>query len=472
MTLKKFNYLLISILICIFEIGLSGTVRGKEIVEMKHKSKHTIFLIHGIGGNKKHFGKMDKALKSVLNGKNEDVEYSIVNVEYDTGNDNKTPYDFAKDINTIIQKTTASGLFQKQDKISLIMHSQGGLVGSIWLFQSMQSTPGYATPKIITHVDSFITLATPFWGAKTAQWGSEIKSLAKRLGTDLPLPFGQKELEQMSFGSDMIYDFRQAMINPEFKPIIDYLKKNIRFLNIVGVADVLNPLGIFISGSKKYEDDGAVPLSSARFDFLYLKSLKDQYEQGDRVLLKENKSIEMSPYIVVNALHRSPVPDLKNFASIVQVTKDCINNKYCGHPSFKYIVDHLQGKKVRQRDEKLGDFKTFLIDINVQLPKNLKFKKEDVKIEFFKLDGGSLKDSNIEISHALELNSEGKRFSDDEPHHLRAYYMGSIKRFLPHRENAILLKISMEGLRSRFIEVKLKESYSTFIEVNLINKTI
>ncbi len=462
----------ISSLIFIFGISLCGIVRGEESMEMKHKSKHTIFLIHGIGGNKTHFGEMDKALKSVLNRKGEEVEYSVVNVEYDTGNDNKTPYDFAKDINTIIQKTTASGKFQKQDKISLIMHSQGGLVGSIWLFQSMQSTPGYATPEIIAQVDSFITLATPFWGAKTAQWGSEIKSLAKRLGSDLPLPFGQKELEQMSFGSDMIYDFRQAMINPEFKPIIDYLRKNIRFLNIVGVADVLNPLGIFISGSEKYEDDGAVPLSSARFNFLYLKSLKDHYEQGDRVRLKETQSIEMSPYIVVNALHRSPVPDLKNFSGIAQITKDCIRNEYCEHPSFKYIVDHLRGKKVSQRDEKLGDFKTFLIDINVQLPKDRKFKKEDVEMKFFKLDGGSLKDSNIEISHALELNSEGKRFSDDEPHHLRAYYMGSIKRFLPHRENVVLLKISAEGLKTRFIEVKLKESYSTFIEVNLLKKRV
>jgi len=198
--------------------------------------------------------------------------------------------------------------------------------------------------------------------------------------------------------------------------------------------------------------------------------LKEAYEHEDRVSLKATQSIEMSPYIVVNALHRSPVPDLKNFAGIAQVTKDCIRNEQCEHPSFKYIIDHLQGKKVRQKDEKLGDFKTFLIDINAQLPKDQKFKKEDVKMEFFKLDGSSLKDSNIEISHALELNSEGKRFSDSQPHYLRVYYMGSIKRLLSHRENAVVLKISSEGLKTRFIEAKLKESYSTFIEVNLLEK--
>ena len=464
------NRIKISIGISILIISICGTVRAEELKEMKHKNKYTIFLIHGIGGNKTHFGEMKKALESVLNKANGDFEYSVKGIEYDTGNDHKTPYDFAKDINTVIQKTTASGKFKKEDKISLIMHSQGGLVGSIWLFQSMQSTLGYATPDVIEHVDAFITLATPFWGAKTAQWGSEIKSLAKRLKTDLPLPFGQKELEQMSFGSDMIYDFRQAMINPEFKPTIDYLKKHIRFLNIVGVADVLNPLGIFISGSKKYEDDGAVPLSSARFDFLYLKSLKDNYEKGDRVLRKEMQSIEMSPYIVVNALHRSPVPELKNFASIVQITKDCIDNKDCDHPSFSYIVDHLLGKEVYQKDEKLGDFKTFLMDINIQLPEDLKFKKEDIKIKFFKLDGKSLKNSNIEISHALELNSEGRRWSEEHPNYLRAYFMGRIKRYLPNRKSTVLLKISAKGLKTRLLEVEVKESYSTFVEVNMLKR--
>ena len=83
----------------------------------------------------------------------------------------KTPYDFAKDVTAIIKKTTESNHFKDEDKISLIMHSQGGLIGSIWMFQSLMSTEGYGSPEEIEHLDSFITLGSPFWGAKSAQWG-------------------------------------------------------------------------------------------------------------------------------------------------------------------------------------------------------------------------------------------------------------------------------------------------------------
>jgi len=231
-----------------------------------HKPKHVIFLIHGIGGDKTHFGYMSKALPKMLNEKDPDTKYIVRSIEYDTGNNEKTPYEFAQDVDLVIRKTTDSERFKEEDKISMIMHSQGGLIGSIWVFQSLMSQPGYNTPETVRHLDAFITLGTPFWGAKSAKWGNEFKNLTDQLGVDVPLPYGKQELEEMSFGSDMIYDFRMAMIDPQYQQHIDYLRNNVRFLNIVGVADLLNPLGIFVSGTGKYEDDGAVPLSSARFN--------------------------------------------------------------------------------------------------------------------------------------------------------------------------------------------------------------
>ena len=201
---------------------------GEEM--FNNKPKHVIFLIHGIGGNKTHFGYMSKALPKLLNKKDPSTKYITRSIEYDTGNNEKTPYDFAQDIDLAIRKTTHSPKFKEGDKISLIMHSQGGMIGSIWMFQSLMSTPGYSTPETIEHLDSFITLGSPFWGAKTAQWGNEIKSLTDQLGVKVPLPFGKKELEQMSFGSDMIFDFRIALLDPQYKDHIEYLKNNIKFI--------------------------------------------------------------------------------------------------------------------------------------------------------------------------------------------------------------------------------------------------
>lgn len=438
---------------------------------MLHKKpKHFIFLIHGIGGNKTHFGYMAKALSRILNQKDPTTKYFIKNIEYDTGNNEKTPYDFAKDIDLEIKKVTASGKFKKEDKISLIMHSQGGLIGSIWMFQSLMATPGYSTPKTIEHLDAFITLGTPFWGAKTARWGKEIKNLTDKLGVDVPLPYGKQELEQMTFGSDMIYDFRMAMMDPQYQKHIDYLRTNVRFLNIVGVADLLNPLGIFVSGTGKYEDDGAVPLASARFDFLFSQSIKEQYEDQDRVSLKQVQEIKMAPYVVVNAMHRSPLPELDNFAGIAQIKKDCIKNANCKHPTFPYLWKHILGHDIKQLDESLGDFKTFLLDVNVRVQSEQEYPCRDIKIDLLKLNGDPLDKANIEVSKFFEFYSKGKNVSKKYPNQCRFYFTGSIKKSLGNRQEAVLLKIAGKNLKTRFVEIQLKETYSSFVDVNLVEK--
>ena len=109
------------------------------------------------------------------------------------------------------------------------------------MFQSLKGNPDYSPPEVIEQLDAFITLGTPFWGAKIAVWGAEMKALTRQLGINIPVPFGKNQLDQMSFGSDMIYDFRQALIDSEHRHHIEYLRERVRFLNVVGVADVLNP---------------------------------------------------------------------------------------------------------------------------------------------------------------------------------------------------------------------------------------
>ncbi|MCA9401708.1 MAG: hypothetical protein KC713_08780, partial [Candidatus Omnitrophica bacterium] len=293
------------------EVGVFRSIKDEDML-FQHQPKHIIFLIHGIGGNRKHFGFTGKALHKILNAKDPHTKYIIKPIEYDTGNNDKTPYDFARDIDLTIKRYTAQADFKAEDKFSMIMHSQGGLVGSIWIFQSMLSSPGYSTPETIKHLDAFITLGTPFWGAKTAQWGHDIKLLTQKLGVEVPLPFGRRELEQMSFGSDMIYDFRRAVIDEQYKGFILQLEEQVRFLNVVGVADIMNPLGIFVSGSEKYEDDGAVPISSARFNFLYHEALDPDYLPGSVSNLENTSLVDIhAPYVVVNAMHRSPLPELE-----------------------------------------------------------------------------------------------------------------------------------------------------------------
>ena len=282
------------------------------------------------------------------------------------------------------------------------------------------------------------------------------------------MPFGTKELEDMSIGSDLINDFRMALVDPKHKDDIVYLKENIRFLNIAAAAQALDSIGIFASGGKKYEDDGAVLLPSARFNFLFNRSLFDSYEEGSRVSLTNTKEVDFAPCIIVNGMHRAPIPELMEFADIVYVPNACVNDEYCEHPTFKYIWQQLLGEDISREEVEQSNFKSFLIDLNVHIADKDSFMCDDITIEFTRLDGSSLEGSNVEISNIFELFSEGKNKSKKHHNQCRFYFTGNIERTVEPGMNAVLMKVSGEGLKTRYVEVLLKESYSSYVDINLV----
>ncbi|MCA9402799.1 MAG: alpha/beta fold hydrolase [Candidatus Omnitrophica bacterium] len=434
---------------------------------MTRKPRHIIILIHGIGGNKTHFGHMVAALRRVLQKEDPAYRYVIHNLEYETGHDEKMVTDFAVDLAVRINRIQERGL-DGGDKISLIMHSQGGLVGAVWMFQSLKGNPDYSPPEVIEQLDSFITLGTPFWGAKIAVWGAEMKALTRQLGINIPVPFGKNQLDQMSFGSDMIFDFRQALIDSEHRHHIEYLRERVRFLNVVGVADVLNPLGVFVSGVNQYEDDGAVPLACARFNFLFQQSIKEDYPEGERIPLGAAGAIDMAPYVVANALHFTPVPEMTNFPGIAQIPQGCVRDERYPHPTFGYVWEHLLGRCVRQRDRNLGDYKTFLLDINVRLAPGDVSSRQKVQIDLRLPDGNFVEGSNIEILNPMELYAHGVRQSQRCPEQWRFYFTGNIKRRLDNRPEALLVKVQCPGYRSRMVEAEVRPAFSSFVDVNLV----
>jgi len=431
------------------------------------KPRHIIFLIHGISGDRTHFGCASQALTKVLAQKDPSRIYVVKNIEYETGNDVKTAYDFAQDIAAVINAVADAPDFGPEDKVSLIMHSQGGLIGSVWMFQSLMGQEGFSSPRVLEHLDSFITLGTPFWGAKTAKWGSEVKALVDRLGIDVPLLFGKQELDQMAFGSDLIFELRMAMIDPQYRHHIQYLMDRVKFLNVVGVADLLNPLGIIVCGTRQYEDDGAVPLASARFDFLYTQSLMTDYADGETLRLDRVQEVMAAPYVVVNAMHRSPLPELENFPGISQIPQRCLTEIHA-HPVFPYLWRVILGEPVEQMDASLGDFKTFLLDLNVRVIAGREVSCDDLTVDFFNRDGSPLASSNIEIGKFFEFYARGSRRSLKYQNQCRFYFTGNIKRSLPNRKEAVLIRISGAGFKTRQVEMQLREGCSSFVDVSLV----
>lgn len=449
----------------------SSVAVAQTITENLQKPVYRIFLIHGIAGSKEHFGAMQEALMAVLNKKGGSFDYRVTSLEYQTGNDEKTTYDFARDIQKKMAAATGPGGLNQDDKIAFVMHSQGGLVGSIWMLQSLLGTEGFGTPDMVSHLDAFITIGTPFWGAKSAEFGRNIDGFFTRFGIDLKVPFGSRELQEMSIGSDTVYDFRIALVSPVYRSAIEQLKKQVRLLNIAGTARVLNAIGIFASGGKDYEDDGAVPLPSARFNFLFNQSIVKDYSEDEVVPWVNTHEVDFAPCIVVDALHRSPLPQMSGLQDIVYVPEACIEDENCSHPTFGYIWRHLLGENVIEgNQDAMEQYKSFLIDVNVRHPESDKDVCRDITIEFRQPDGLPLDHQKIEISNFFELFSSGKNKSVKYPNQCRYYFTGNLYHYAKEVPSVVLMTISGEGLKTRKVEVLLKPSYSSFVDVNLIEK--
>ncbi|MAA79205.1 MAG: hypothetical protein CL916_08080 [Deltaproteobacteria bacterium] len=436
-----------------FIMYLSCSKPSSNIQELKSsKPKHYIFLIHGIGGDRSHFGKMKDALIKVLSEENKQEKYSIHHIEYDTKNNQKDIEDFSQVMNNRIQNTVGSNL-PDSDRISIIMHSQGGLVGSIWLFRSMQKLDNYAY-DLIDNIDCFITLGTPFWGAKTAIFAKKLKDDFSKSGLELPIPFGTKQLEYMEFGSDWNYHMRTSIIKSNSIEHVTEQRKKIRFLNIAAKADVLTPLGLFVGGGSKYEDDSAVPLPSSRFNFIY----------NHNNIMKE---INWAPYILVDALHLSPLPDSPNFYGLVQIPQTCIENSYCKHPTFQIIWNTILNRVQSNQYNEPKNIHSFMVDINLVLPAEI--NRKDIKIDLYNEKGLNLENSQIYFSKT-ELYSQGTNLSKKYQNMIRFYFNGSFKDSSLLDSENILVRISGDNLLTKDIPLQVKRGYSSFLDTIMESK--
>lgn len=315
-----------------------GTAEARECASRNH-----VFLIHGIGGSARTFGVMDTYLNKA-NPCNVAVKF-----EYDTGNSKLSTKDFAKDFNAFIDYTLAKNGFNGSDKISLVMHSQGGLIGSFWLLNIRD-----ARPDLYSRIDSFITLSTPYFGSRIARLGKRILfSLAARENNPFS-PVGKLELRDMSYGSSAI-----LLLKDEFSQI--FKGTHIRFLAVSGEK--------VVSNAQVGEGDTTVsPYSANPNHYAYQISRHNG--------INEHHHLGVVPFTSVVATHiRSSIP------GIAQVDKKCLRTSPCKHPAIGLIESHLDGKKT---ELKKRNFHKFRVHVYLRLPefgttswRNLNVEAED-----------------------------------------------------------------------------------------------
>lgn len=342
------------------------------------ETKNHIFLIHGIGGNRTTFGQMEKYLNDF------DECFVTTSFEYDTGNSFLSTYDFAKSFYDHVLDKIKSGTISNNDKVSLIMHSQGGIVGNIWLNMIRQTDQ-----VLFSQVDAFITLSTPHWGADMANLGKKLFFTLPDSWENPISPIGRIELNEMSYGSGTINDIHWSL--PEV-----FAHQSLRPLAVAG----FHKGGQSIIG----EGDVVVPVYSSRADH-YASS--EVVSFSDSFVPAKFTKHETTPLVVVPADH---IPmDLPGIASL---PKRCIKNAVCNHPSISAITNHLKGRAIASVMPKLENYR-----ITIYVKGLESYSAKDFSLELLD-DGSQFKKAAAKLNEGIAFTLEGKTRKSGEQKYL------------------------------------------------------
>lgn len=384
-------------------------------------SVNHIFLVHGIGGNAKSFGQMEKYLEA------EDPCYSVHSFEYDTGNSSLNTYDFAQSFDKFLMAKIGQNTIKASDRISLIMHSQGGLVGNLWL-----SSARVNRPLIYQQVDAFITLSTPHWGAEIANIGRHLFFTLPQ-GMRNPIsPFGRMELNEMSYGSQTIENLNSIFIE-NFRPL------HFRPLAVGGIHKIKNK----VIG----EHDVVVPVFSSRPDHISAFEEVNINEHSGVIAASAFTKSNRIPFVTVAATHLKL--DLPGVATIPE---KCLGSSGCDHPSLPVIINHLKGRTIASVNEKLDHFRT---SINLKNSTGSKIDKKDVKIEI-------LDDQMVSIPLSQKVNKYRGDAKRDEG--LAFSFHGHTKRSGTQK---IKILLSVKNKFKREIEIPVEGGFSTILQLKL-----
>ncbi len=301
------NYLNIVILLICICTGLP--TKAQECAQVEN-----VILIHGIASDKTAFGHMKSAIEGDFHGCTNVYEF-----EYATGDDSKTIFDFSIDLDRFIKEIK----IPIHQRISFIMHSQGGLVGLAYL-RLIKDLP------IFKQIKTFITLGTPYHGALIAKVGRNALFLGGRLKESKISPFGKKELEGMSYGSATLRILKESL----------FLLKKINSLAIGGFTRFKKGVA---------ESDLVVPMYSSNPNNIYLSPHGEEISDND------------IPFISLNAQHIRALG-----RGISYIGKSCKNSlRACNNPIAQAIAKKLIGVDAREESIDI-EKKSFRVNLYIK----------------------------------------------------------------------------------------------------------
>lgn len=371
--------LYVLLLAILTNLSCSTLFNRKPANSTNYKARHVIITVHGLSGDALTWGDFSGITKNYLEQIDRNYDVIVSNFTYPTGRtESLTTVDFANLLNKHIENLFKDQPITPDDRISLVAHSQGGVVSYIWYFSRVLDDK--LEQKYIRQVSSIITLGTPFWGSKLASMLTDknVPNMVPLLNLFAETPVSRRELTDMAFGSDVINNFRQLAIkmdsDPKVKAKLDTLP--VRLINIMGIlpekqeslyatSDVNNVSGFAkkllsyiyklfrnsANGPDRVESDIAVMVPSGRWDFIY--SPIQKINSGSNHIAADQFNhftnlVDRSKFLFTESAH---LPfDNDNTLSMAYINKSCEKVETCNHPTYRYILQHLANCKSQACD--------------------------------------------------------------------------------------------------------------------------
>lgn len=426
---------------------------GQTASAATDKAKTFVFLIHGIGSDTETtFKEMKSALGNAL-PKYSNRQFYFSDFNYETGNDSLNTLDFAESFNGHIGETLMhEGFDPNIDKISIIAHSQGGVVSLLWMTQSFSGA--YAT-DYHQFVDTFVTLGTPFWGTSIVLFPLWMKlTLGKH--------FGDQEAREMLWGSQTINYFEKMVHDST-----GGFKKYLQGINIVNIAGNALAYPNIASWSSYMDDDIAVPLPSANINHYMVKD-HDTFYKPDQ-LIDVAEKFEISQFFVAQGLHTLPFLKGKFYLTqgLSQAPKQCVKNENCKHITYPYIWRSLLHFPLKQIDQKIMEkSKSYTIDIDLKVDLET-MKPDEFEFTFTDMNGKKLTD----LGHKMRLiyDRESEEYYQDgvDKRSLRFIFAG---RAPSHLQQKVVIGVRHKG--NRFISKRIVSyvgaQHTSFIQSSML----
>ena len=426
--------------------------------KLDEKPRQFVILVHGIGGKPADFGYFVEAFLPQARKLRPDLSFEVTKFRYDTGNDLKTTEDFSHDLVSFLKDfVKAHGGLRDSDRISFVSHSQGGLVIFRFMVGSFGGEKNYF-PELSSHIDSFITMATPYGGTKIALLAAFLKP---DKGFQIPFfinHFGKKELRDMSYGSDTVYNLHHSILDPKNQEIYQRITDQVRSLEIAGAVQHFNVVPLLTNGFNFYDSDFAVPVPSSHLDFIYNKDQEGSSFGKTTLIKKEN-------YHVVDALHFSILPHSFITAGINYVPKHCVVDDLedCKHPTFPMVASFLLNVPHENNDAK-SRLTAFGLDVHVTVD------GQEIDQSKFSVDVRAVGDSSgwIDLNRFGDFYHKVERWSG--PLDYRYYTTGYFSSFYNPNTAQLRVRISAPGYNTREIVAPVERGLTTFLDLSLSAK--